>query len=196
MAIVYRGYCNSDGSNKAVGALAVFGEIGYIFDSYTTNMGTPAGDQTLKELAVYQEVAAGAFKIALYDSSGNLVCSGGSKSAVTGPGWLAWDNTSLTPVGGSLGDTITLSGSTNYRIGFVQNYNQSKIYYDGGSSGNSKINIVANYAGFPPSTIPAGTAWTALVGLRYGVEAVVVAGQPVIKRFGGVPYCAINKGVW
>ncbi len=48
-----------------------------------------------------------------------------------------------------------------------------------------------------PATDLAGVTWAATPSIGcFEIAAAPAGGQPFIKRFGGVPYAAINRGVW
>lgn len=154
-----------------------------------------SGTQQLVELSAYVKhqdgYTPGNLRVAIYDTSKNLIAQGNAEVLVsdTTLGWkghIGAANIDPNP--------CNLTGGVSYIFAFTRDSAYTYDYYRTLTSGTLYATS-ADYTGGFPDPITVSTSLGRSYSVRGGVEAAA-AGQPTIKRWGGVPGMAINRGVW
>lgn len=198
MPVSYFGW-PSDGSDPSGGSLdrnnpnyAHF--MGYATGGNDTFVCPGSGVQNVESLKLFGKSNGGTpgyMRMAVYDGSKNLVFQHASKFLVIGSVSTWQGDTSFSP------SSPTLTGGASYYIANSwDTSNDMQVYYRTVTSAMRYISPYTYYNdGFPASFTGAANL-SREYSVRCGVEPAVAVGQPTIKRFGGIPFAALNKGVW
>jgi hypothetical protein len=182
------------GAGVATGAF--YGDM----DTYrnkATNYTCPgSGNMTLVSLGAYCKKdtgAAGNVRVAIYNTSLDLIAQGSAEISVTSTSASWIEHTSFTDSAGTPVSPV-LTGGTNYILIIARDSVQVLTEYDIVSSGNMATKWDEYTGGFPATFVDSADS-TIQYNVRCGVEAAG-GGHPAMKRFGGVPHVAVNRGVW
>ena len=134
-----------------------------------------SGTQDVKELGAYVYAnQSGHIRLALYDTSRNLICQGSAEmdvALITSHGWQT--HTEFVDADGEpVSPTIT--GGTNYIIALAGDTSNAYIWCTGVTSGWMKRDD--EYTGGYPASLPWFTTWEKKFGVRCGVEASAAGG--------------------
>lgn len=186
MSVQYFGSTDTSGGEDPVGSYLTpaWARNG----DYITGFTCPgSGSMTIKELQVYCRLSSGTgnMRMAVYSAAHALIAQTDEIAVSTTAGWQGPTNLSLGP----------LTGGVQYDLAYSYDVSTFGIWCMIGSMGDVTFGG-ADYTGGFPASLADGTDWDRMVAIRCGVEEAAVAGHPVMKRWGGVPFVGLNRGVW
>lgn len=128
-----------------------------------------SGSQTVKELSSYIRYTSGNTRLALYDTSGNLICQGTGEVAIGNTaGWQGHlVQSGITP------NPTTITGGTSYKIAITVDVAGVVAYYVAGAGGQDYG--LGDYTGGFPSTLGAGSDPGNVFAIRCGVDPTYVS---------------------
>ncbi len=126
-----------------------------------------SGSQTVKELSAYVRFTSGNQRLALYDTSGNLICQGTGEIAISNTaGWQGHlTQASITP------NPTTITGGASYKIATTVDVTGVVAYYVAGSGQDY---AAVDYTGGFPESLGAGADPMIVFAIRCGVDPVAV----------------------
>lgn len=159
------GVCESDGSLSAGDPSSNDSNAGYVIGSKSITFTCPGtGNQNVTELGAYESGATATthVKIAVYDTSNNLVAYTSELTCTGSNGWIS-------ATGGSITQVSPLVGGSSYRLVRDVDANGARIGTRSVTSGDAGYYALA-YASFPGATLAAMTNYNKLPVLRCGVD--------------------------
>jgi hypothetical protein len=202
LAIEYFGEVNSDGSiiaspdgednNSSISQL-----------SWNVNCAIPAcpgsGTYNVKSLAAYNRLSSagtGYISLGVYTTGGSLICQT-DMFAITNTS-LQWNER----LAANMAGTLTLTGGVSYYMAsYAHTGKQININYKTGSDGDMVYQIMTDYSGSLPASLPSpyGT-WTGRYYIRCGVEAAsgydVAPAASTLSVLSSSPIVAITGATW
>jgi len=139
--------------------------------SYITGYTCPgSGNQTVKEISFYTQQTADSanLRLAVYDSSHNLICQGAEEVAISGD--LGWQGhltqASITP------NPCNLTGGVQYDLVWAVDAATNLYYYDNGEADAYTYNT-NDYTGGFPASLADSVNLARIISCRCGVDAAV-----------------------
>lgn len=139
------------------------------------------GSQIIKEMGFrcHDNGGGGNIRIAIYDTSLNLLFEGSAEIAVSGGATPAWyTHTSFLDAAGDPAASPAITGGTSYILAVTAD-GDIHGHKAAGSSGDHKY-IATDYTGGFPDPIAAGTNSATLEDVRCGVEPAPVGGANIV----------------
>jgi hypothetical protein len=144
-----------------------------------------SGVQNIDSIEVYVKGTAGNVRCAIYGLDNVLICQWGEEKAVgANYAWIPQD---------TLSGTTTLTGGVHYEL--ACSYDNAAVTRPLGADTGGCQRTGSDYTGGFPTPISYAGTYNYVFPIRCGVTAAA-SSHPTIKRFGGVPYASLNKGVW
>jgi hypothetical protein len=137
--------------------------------------------------------STGNFRLAVFSAAKAFLFQGSAEIDVAGSGSAWLSHVAFTDQGGNP-ISPQIMGGTAILVVVTADSASLNCWCDTVTSGYV-IRETGEYTGGYPSTLTLGSNDVRQWCVRLGVEDAI-SGHPAIKRFGGVPHAAVNRGVW